>query len=195
MKAGRRSTPINSPALFVLAMLTIAGCNRRVVAADMVLRNGKVVTMDSTRPAGQAIAISTDTIVAVGSDSAIQRYVGSGTKVIDLQGHLAIPGFIESHGHFTGLGEALNRVGLSRQRALPCRYLSAGQKKRLGLARLIVTARPLWLLDEPFAALDTNGRVLAAELMQAHCACGGIVVAASHDALGFAARSLRLGAA
>ena len=103
--------------------------------------------------------------------------------------------FAHLYGARAGLDEALNRVGLSRQRGLPCRYLSAGQKKRLGLARLIVTARPLWLLDEPFAALDTNGRLLAAELMQAHCPSGGIVVAASHDALEFSARSLRLGAA
>ncbi|HEY5086864.1 MAG TPA: amidohydrolase [Gemmatimonadaceae bacterium] len=93
-------------------MLTIAGCNRRVVAADMVLRNGHVVTMDSTIPTGQAIAISSDTIVAVGSDSAIQRYVGPHTRVIDLRGQLAIPGFIESHGHFTGLGEGLTELDL-----------------------------------------------------------------------------------
>lgn len=93
------------------------------------------------------------------------------------------------------LEPVLERVGLWRQRLLPCRYLSAGQKKRLGLARLIVAARPLWLLDEPFAALDKNGRALAVELMQAHCVTGGIVVAASHDPFGFHARSLRLGAA
>jgi len=103
---------MNSPALFVLAMLTIAGCNRHVASADMVLRNGKVVTMDSTTPSGQAIAVSGDTIVAVGSDSAIQRYVGPHTKVIDLEGHLAIPGFNESHGHFTGLGQTLTELRL-----------------------------------------------------------------------------------
>lgn len=108
----RRSTPMTSHALAVLAVVAIAGCNRHVAPVDMVLRNGKVVTMDSTRPAGQAIAISADTIVAVGSDSAMQRYVGPDTKVIDLQGHLAIPGFIESHGHFTGLGEGLTELGL-----------------------------------------------------------------------------------
>ena len=79
---------------------------------------------------------------------------------------------------------SLERVGLARQRELPCRYLSAGQKKRLGLARLIVSGRGLWLLDEPFAALDSAGRALAAELMRAHCSSGGIVVAATHDALG-----------
>jgi heme exporter protein A len=89
----------------------------------------------------------------------------------------------------------LERVGLSRQREFPCRYLSAGQKKRLGLARLILSGRPLWLLDEPFAALDSAGRALAAELMRGHCAQGGIVVAATHDPLGLDARLLRLEAA
>jgi heme exporter protein A len=89
----------------------------------------------------------------------------------------------------------LGRVGLSRQREFPCRYLSAGQKKRLGLARLILSGRPLWLLDEPFAALDSAGRALAAELMRGHCAQGGIVVAATHDPLGLDARLLRLEAA
>jgi heme exporter protein A len=103
--------------------------------------------------------------------------------------------FAHIYGVRTELDGVLIRVGLLRQRGLPCRYLSAGQKKRLGLARLVVSARPLWLLDEPFAALDTNGRALAGELMQAHCARGGIVVAASHDPFGFAARTLRLGAA
>ena len=101
--------------------------------------------------------------------------------------------FAQLYGMNAGLEDVLARVGLSRQRLLPCRYLSAGQKKRLGLARLIVSARPLWLLDEPFAALDAAGRMLAAELMQAHCASGGIVVAASHDPFGFTARTLRLG--
>jgi heme exporter protein A len=89
----------------------------------------------------------------------------------------------------------LERVGLLRQREFPCRYLSAGQKKRLGLARLILSGRPLWLLDEPFAALDSAGRALAAELMRDHCAQGGIAVAATHDPLGLDARLLRLEAA
>jgi heme exporter protein A len=90
---------------------------------------------------------------------------------------------------------ALDHVGLGRQKSFPCRYLSAGQKKRLGLARLMVTQRPLWLLDEPFAALDSAGRTLAGELMTAHCRQGGLLVVASHDPLGIAAQTLRLGAA
>jgi len=99
------------------------------------------------------------------------------------------------YGATAAAAPVLERVGLARQREFPCRYLSAGQKKRLGLARLILSGRPLWLLDEPFAALDSAGRALAAELMRDHCAQGGIVVAATHDPLGLDARLLRLEAA
>jgi heme exporter protein A len=103
--------------------------------------------------------------------------------------------FARLYGAPVAVPAVLDRVGLARQRELPCRYLSAGQKKRLGLARLIVSGRGLWLLDEPFAALDSAGRALTAELMRAHCSAGGIVIAATHDALGVEARSLRLEAA
>lgn len=103
--------------------------------------------------------------------------------------------FAQLYGTRGASAPALERVGLVRQRELPCRYLSAGQKKRLGLARLMLSNRSLWLLDEPFAALDTAGRALAGELMRAHCASGGILVAATHDVLGLTARSLRLEAA
>jgi heme exporter protein A len=86
----------------------------------------------------------------------------------------------------------LETVGLSRQADLPCRYLSAGQKRRLALARLLTSQRPLWLLDEPFAALDTAGQGLVAQLMLRHCAEGGIIIAATHDPLGLANESLKL---
>jgi predicted amidohydrolase YtcJ len=72
--------------------------------ATVVLRNGKIVTVDATVPEAQAIAVRGDRIAAVGTNDAIQRYVGPNTQVIDLRGQLAIPGLIESHGHFTGLG-------------------------------------------------------------------------------------------
>jgi len=72
----------------------------------LVLRNGKVVTVDAAMPEAQAIAIRGDRIVAVGTNQAIQAYVGSATEVIDLRGQLAIPGLVESHGHFMGLGQS-----------------------------------------------------------------------------------------
>jgi heme exporter protein A len=86
----------------------------------------------------------------------------------------------------------LEQVGLSRQRDLPCRYLSAGQKRRLALARLLVSNRPLWLMDEPFAALDSAGQALVARLMAIHCGNGGMVVAATHDPLGLGNESVTL---
>jgi len=78
----------------------------------------------------------------------------------------------------------LQQVGLARARDLPCRYLSAGQKKRLALARLKIGARLLWLLDEPLAALDAQGKSLLREMIGEHCAGGGIVIAATHEPLG-----------
>ena len=87
---------------------------------------------------------------------------------------------------------ALAQVGLARQADLPCRYLSAGQKRRLALARLLMSNRPLWLLDEPFAALDTAGQALMAQLMALHCGQGGIIIAATHDSLGLGNESLKL---
>ena len=79
-------------------------------AADLVLRNGRVLTMDDARPQAQAMAARGGRIVFVGTDAEAARHIGPATRTIDLQGRLAIPGFIEGHGHFAGLGES--RLGL-----------------------------------------------------------------------------------
>jgi predicted amidohydrolase YtcJ len=83
--------------------------------AELVLRNGKIVTMNQSVPEAQAIAVRGGKIVAVGSDSDIRKQIGQGTRIIDLHGMLAIPGFIEGHGHFTGVGEF--RMGLDLREA------------------------------------------------------------------------------
>ncbi|ESQ75712.1 heme ABC exporter ATP-binding protein CcmA [Asticcacaulis sp. AC402] len=75
---------------------------------------------------------------------------------------------------------------------LETRYLSAGQKRRLSCARLLMAPRLLWLLDEPMAPLDSAHRALVAELMQNHLEEGGMIIAAVHDALPFATTGLRL---
>ena len=75
---------------------------------------------------------------------------------------------------------------------LETRYLSAGQKRRLSCARLLMARRPLWLLDEPMAPLDASHRALLAGLMQDHLKAGGLIVAAVHDPLPFDTRTLRL---
>lgn len=78
---------------------------------------------------------------------------------------------------------ALAEVGLARAADLPAAYLSAGQRRRLALARLLVSRRPIWLLDEPTTALDTDGQAMLAGLMAAHLAGGGLIVAATHAVL------------
>lgn len=75
---------------------------------------------------------------------------------------------------------AIKRVGLANRKAVPGRGLSAGQKRRLALTRLLIEQRPVWLLDEPTAALDTEGRALVMQLVAEHRAMGGMVIAAVH---------------
>ncbi|MFN3743271.1 MAG: heme ABC exporter ATP-binding protein CcmA [Hyphomicrobiaceae bacterium] len=90
---------------------------------------------------------------------------------------------------------ALESLHLGDLADIPAGYLSAGQKRRLGLARLLLAARPLWLLDEPTAALDVASQALLAGLMQRHLDGGGAVVAATHGPLGLTgARILELAA-
>lgn len=90
---------------------------------------------------------------------------------------------------------ALRAVGLERVGDLPAGYLSAGQRRRLSLARLLAVERPIWLLDEPASALDADGQALLRDVMRRHLAAGGLILAATHAPLGLdAARELRLGA-
>ncbi len=81
------------------------------------------------------------------------------------------------------VAEALERVGLGAIAAVDAGYLSAGQAKRLALARLLVSARPVWLLDEPMAALDAAGDALVGRLIDDHLDASGLVIAATHDDL------------
>jgi predicted amidohydrolase YtcJ len=85
--------------------LAMVGANAQVQSADLVLRNGRILTLDAALPEAQALAARNGAIVAVGSNADMDRFVGSDTQVIDLGGQLAIPGFIEGHGHFNNIGE------------------------------------------------------------------------------------------
>jgi len=100
---------------------------------------------------------------------------------------------VDRGGERGGLDAALATFGLEALRDIPAGYLSAGQRRRAGLMRLLLARRPIWLLDEPTASLDQAGQDVLASVVNAHLAAGGLVVAATHMALGFdRARELRL---
>jgi heme exporter protein A len=90
--------------------------------------------------------------------------------------------------------EALETVGLATLAALPAGYLSAGQRRRLSVARLLAAHRPIWLLDEPTSALDAAAQARLADIMRRHLAGGGLILAATHGPLGLdGTRELVLG--
>jgi heme exporter protein A len=90
---------------------------------------------------------------------------------------------------------SLAAVGLDHAAHLPAAFLSAGQRRRLSIARLLAVRRPVWLLDEPTSTLDADGQSLFAGLMRDHLARGGLIIAATHAPLGVDAKELRIGGA
>ena len=115
MSVMNRMSRLLTPAFVLLALATPFALRPQAprpqtAPADLVLRGGRIVTLDDRTPEAQALAASGGKIVAVGSNADIAAYVGPSTQVIELGGQLAIPGFIEGHGHFTGIGE--NRINL-----------------------------------------------------------------------------------
>ncbi|UCD25154.1 MAG: hypothetical protein JSW51_04300, partial [Gemmatimonadota bacterium] len=97
MRALVRQDSRLAESFFVVALAIMVGCYAEPeIAADLVLHGGKVVTVDDDVPEAQAIAMKGDTILAVGSNREIRAYIGAETEVVDLDGMLAIPGFIES---------------------------------------------------------------------------------------------------
>ncbi len=100
----------------VLALLVLAACETgpAVEPADLVLTNGRIVTVDDSLPEAQAVAIRDAMIVAVGTTGEIEDFVGATTEVIDLGGRLAIPGFIEGHGHYLNLGRSQTILDLTQ---------------------------------------------------------------------------------
>ena len=97
-------------------------------------------------------------------------------------------------GKAEAIDAALAAVGLDGLSDLPAAYLSAGQRRRLSIARLVAVQRPLWLLDEPMSALDASAQQGLADVMRAHLCEGGLILAATHGPFGLAAdHELRLG--
>lgn len=98
------------------------------------------------------------------------------TAVQNLTAHMALRG-----GRADVVGPVLERVGLGRLAHAAVRSFSAGQRRRLALARMLCTPAQLWVLDEPFTALDRAGVALVQELIEAHCETGGVALLSSHQ--------------
>ena len=120
MAAKHRRLGFVAVLIVIFAVLFIVNRRQKLAAetADLILVNGKIVTVDDRFPTATWIALRGDRISALGSDpKGFNRHVGSGTEIIDLGGALAIPGLIESHGHFTGLGQAKTVLDLTKARS------------------------------------------------------------------------------
>ncbi len=102
--------------LFFIGIMLIAnfnsGCGEDPSTADLVITNGKIITMDKQQPEAEALAVKGDSIMAVGRKADIEKLIGSKTKIIDLKGATAVPGLIESHAHFSGLGHSKRELEL-----------------------------------------------------------------------------------
>jgi len=98
--------------LFLVLAVGLVTASEKKQTADLVLLGGKIVTLEESKPGAEALAVRQDRILAVGSDKEIKSYVSKSTRVINLEGKFAIPGFIESHGHFTSLGRAKMQLDL-----------------------------------------------------------------------------------
>ncbi len=100
-----------------LALVLVSGAAHAQPPAELVLRNGKIVTVDESRPEARALAARAGIIVSVGSEEEVAPFIGPVTRVIDLAGALAVPGFIEGHGHFLWIGDAEMRLKLGTARS------------------------------------------------------------------------------
>lgn len=114
----RRSIRVSALIALLSALATAAGpaaqTPARIDPATLVIHNGKIVTVEEGRPEARALAIRGDRIVAVGTEADIKPYIGASTRIIDLNGALAVPGLIDSHGHFTGVGQARLQLALMK---------------------------------------------------------------------------------
>ena len=178
-----------------------AGLNFSLQSGEALLVTGRNGAGKSSllRLIAGLVRISGGSLVLDGSASELSipeqsHYLGHQDA---LKGSLSVAENLQFWANYLGGGKgqaALKRVGLASLSDLPAAYLSAGQKRRLSIARLAAVKRPLWLLDEPTSALDAAAQLELGKLMRAHLKGGGMIVVASHGPVGLPnARTLRLG--
>jgi hypothetical protein len=103
---------VKHPVFAAAVAALFAGVMLAQPPADLIVRNGKIVTMESAQPIVQAVAIGNGVILALGTNAQVARFAGPNTKILDLKGAFATPGIIESHGHFMGIGQFKRSLNL-----------------------------------------------------------------------------------
>ncbi len=195
--------------------LTCERAGRRVFRnLNFAVATGQVMTLEGANGAGKSSALRIIAGLLPQASGAVRLQMSAGYDVTDSDERARLIGwmghadgvkaqltveenalfFADLYGARINVAGVLDHVGLKRIAGIPAQYLSAGQRRRLGLARLILSNRPLWLLDEPLSSLDAAGRRLAAELIGEHCDDGGIAIVATHETLGLDAARFFLGA-
>jgi predicted amidohydrolase YtcJ len=102
--------------LSLILLLFIVSCSAKKTPADLIIKGGKIYTMNVQQPSVEAVAVIADKIVYAGDSKGLEKFQDEKTKVIDLQGKTMTPGFIEGHGHFIGLGYNAMNLDLMRSR-------------------------------------------------------------------------------
>ncbi len=198
--------------LLVQGLAVIRGERPVIRALDLAVAPGEVVLLRGPNGAGKSTLLrllagllnaAAGTVTWAGEAIADDherhgrrlRYVGHGDAV---KPALSVAGNLQFWARFEGLSvaradAALDALDLGALGRLPAAILSAGQRRRLGLARLALAPRPLWLLDEPTASLDHQAATRLGRLIDDHCRSGGMAVIASHDDFMAGARVLALG--
>ena len=178
---------MTQPLLALTDIVCARGGRRLFDGFDLVLNAGTCAEVHGANGSGKstllrvAAGLFTDCRGRV--EAAPCHYLGHRNGVCGLLSPLENLRFYERSGAALAR-DALVRVGLPGGLATPCGQLSHGQQRRVGLARLLLGDKPLWLLDEPLTALDADGRRLVRELVEAHCGGGGAVLCATHQSLG-----------
>jgi heme exporter protein A len=193
----------STPALQLEALTCIRGDRELFAGIDLELNPGEVLQVEGPNGCGKTsllralcglVPLECGRIRwhGVDVDEAGDDYLGQLTYIGHTPGvkreltpleNLAVARALSAADGGIDSEQALMRLGLSALADTPLRRLSAGQCRRVALARLLVAPTALWILDEPFTALDADGRALVQHLIAAHCADGGLVVLSTHHAL------------
>ena len=188
------ASPQPEPVLSIRGLACHAGRRTLFSGIDATLRPGDAIEVRGANGSGKTTLLRCAAGLLTPTAGAVRRagdepplYLGHKpgmssllSPIENMRWHMALTGQAPSNG---ACGAALKAVGLHDERHAPCGRLSAGQQRRVGMARLAMSEANLWLLDEPFSALDAAGRELALGLIAAHRAAGGAVVCATHEGL------------